>query len=306
MRRSVIHALVFAAMSTSAALAADKVILGTTPSISSAIVYVAKEQGFFAKHGLDVELVVPGTPALVPALASGSVHISTPTVTTSLQAIDNGIDLVFVAGENVVSHDHPEYRVLAGNGLVLNEPKDFIGKKVGTVALGAFLHVLFQEWLIKGGVDPASVTFVEVAFAQQSDLLKQGAIDAVLGVEPYMTGILQAGSGVLAADFVKDFPDGLPVLAFASTREWAEQNGELLTSFRAALDEANASIIADSEKAKADVNIALKLPENIIANIQIPRYEVAVDVEMLNVWIEMMSSQKYISNNVSAEDILME
>src|SRR6185295_10153781 len=60
--------------------------------------YVAQEQGFFKKRGLDVEFIqTMSSGNNPPALVSGSVQIAGPTMPTLLQANDAGLDLVVFA-----------------------------------------------------------------------------------------------------------------------------------------------------------------------------------------------------------------
>ena len=60
--------------------------------------YVAQEQGFFKKRGIDVEFVqTMSSGNNPPALVSGSVQIAGPTLPTLLQANDAGLDLVVIA-----------------------------------------------------------------------------------------------------------------------------------------------------------------------------------------------------------------
>ncbi len=54
-----------------------------------------------------------------------------------------------------------------------------------------------------------------------------------------------------------DLPAQLPVLVFVADKSWSAKNGETLQRLRKALNETVASIEADEEKAKSDVNKSL-------------------------------------------------
>src|SRR6185369_10017413 len=101
--------------------------------------------------------------------------------------------------------------VRAGMGA---KPEDFVGKKVGVSTIGAFLHVLFVEWLNKNGVDARIVIFVEIPFPQMPDVMKAGNVDAVITVEPFVARMVGSGLGTASPSFVHDFPPGLPVATF--------------------------------------------------------------------------------------------
>src|ERR1700759_5301872 len=79
------------------ASAQQKIKLMYTAVTGFSAAYVAQEQGFFKKHGLDVEFVLtPSSGNNPPALVSNSVQVAGPTMTTLLQANDAGLDLVVI------------------------------------------------------------------------------------------------------------------------------------------------------------------------------------------------------------------
>ena len=164
---------------------------------------VAIDEGIFKKHGLDAEMVLIGINSNIPAaILSNSIQIGGPTSTVFLQAADGGLDLVAVGGATVMSPvTNNNIAAFVRNGIVINEPKDFIGKKVGAPGLGAFLHVLFVKWLVEKGVDPKKVNFVEVTFPTMMDIVKSGSVDAVLTAEPFVTRMTNAGLGTVGARY---------------------------------------------------------------------------------------------------------
>ena len=168
------------------AFAADKVIVGLTPSITNAVAYVAKAEGIFDKNGLDVEFVVGGGSVLVSGVISGSMNLSGPTITTVLQGIDSGLAYKVVSGLNVPAKAHQEYAVIVSRKVRIEKPADFAGKTVGVSTLNALLHVMFKSYLAGKGVDTNSIRFVEVPFPQMSDVMAQGNIDAVVAVQPFI------------------------------------------------------------------------------------------------------------------------
>ena len=155
---------------------------------------VARDDGIFAKHGLDADVTLIGINTNIPpAIVSDSIQIGGPTSTVFLQAVDGGLDLVAVAGASVMDPiSTGPIAAVARNGVTIKDAKDFVGKKVGAPGIGAFLHVLFRKWLIEKGVDPKSVNFVEVTFPTMNDALKSGAVDAVLTAEPFVSRIDEA------------------------------------------------------------------------------------------------------------------
>ena len=173
--------LLAAALTLSFALlasAATKIKIGCTATSDCASAMVAVDEGIFAKHGLEAEMVLIGINSNVPAaLISDSIQFGGPTSTVFLQAVDGGLELVGVAGASVMSKtSNDAVAAFVRNGVEVSTAKDFVGKKVGAPGLGAFLHVLFRKWLVEKGVDPKSVNFVEVTFPTMNDVIKAGTV----------------------------------------------------------------------------------------------------------------------------------
>src|SRR5260221_10994916 len=134
--------------------AQTKIQIGCTATSDCASAMVAVDEGLFKKHGLDAEMVLIGINSNIPAaILSNSVQIGGPTSAVFLQAADGGLDLVAICGASIMNTtSNGAIAAFARNGITINEPKDFIGKKVGAPGLGAFLHVLFGKWLVEKGI----------------------------------------------------------------------------------------------------------------------------------------------------------
>ena len=276
--------------------------IGYQPTIDTAPLFVAKEQGLFAKAGIDATLTAGVGQVQIAGVAAGSLQVGQPTMPQLFQAIESGIDLVIIAGDNFTSPEVQEFGVVERKGLDLSKPQAFIGKRVAVNTVGAFLHVLFVDWLKRGGVDPAKVTFVEVPFPSMGDVMKQGNIDAALPVEPFISRMVQAGTGDVVDDYIRDVPSGLPVVAYVAQRDWAAKNRATVEAFRAALDAGHKLLLANREQGMADVGKWLKLPPAVLAGQKLPVMHVDVPAAGLEAWAKILRNQDLIhaEPNISA------
>jgi NitT/TauT family transport system substrate-binding protein len=211
-----------------------KLKIACTATSDCASAMVARDQGIFAKHGLDADVTLIGINTNIPpAIASDSIQIGGPTSLVFLQAVDGGLDLVAVAGASVMDAEESKtIAAVARPGVSIKEPKDFVGKKVGAPGIGAFLHVLFRKWLIEKGVDPEGVNFVEVTFPIMNDALKSGSVDVVLTAEPILSRITKAGNGQVAALYAADLARNDPIIFYAASRKFAEDHPDVIKAFR--------------------------------------------------------------------------
>ena len=248
------------------ATAQAKIQIGCTATSDCASAMVAVDEGIFRKHGLDVEMTPIAINSNIPAaILSNSIQIGGPTSTVFLQAVDGGLDLVGIAGASVMNTtSNNAITAFVRNGITINEPKDFVGKKVGAPGLNAFLHVLFVKWLVEKGVDPKSVKFVEVTFPTMADIIKSGGVDAVLTAEPFVTRMTNAGLGSVGARYAVDLARTDPIIFYAASREWAEKNAATVTKFRDAIAEAAVIVNTDRDKASASIAKFTKQPLDLV------------------------------------------
>jgi NitT/TauT family transport system substrate-binding protein len=265
--------------------------------------YVAQQQGFFRKRGVDVEFILtPSSGNNPPALVSNSVQVAGPTMTTLLQANDAGLDLVVIAGGAVYPREGDV--LVARNGSGIQQPADLKGKMVGVPGLGALLHVMLRKHLQENGVDPNSVRYSEVGFVQAADALKTGQIDAYPSQAPFTARILQSGAGYPVANWLKSTPDGTLTVVYATTRAWANENKPLVTALRAAMQEAMDYIPTHVDQLNQAVGIYTKLPAAVVAALPPAHLTVDVSPEQIKWWIDIAKEQDLIKGSPDPKSII--
>src|ERR1700759_4852554 len=289
------------------AFAQGKIQIGCTATSDCASAMVAVDEGIFKKHGLDAEMVLIGINSNIPAaILSGSIQVGGPTSTVFLQAVDGGLDLVAIAGASVMSPtSNGNIGAFARNGVTIKEPKDFVGKKVGAPGLGAFLHVLFVKWLIDKGVDPKSVNFVEVSFPTMNDILKSGAVDAVVTGEPFPTRMEKAGTGTVAFRYVSELNRTEPIIIYAASRDWAEKNAAVIGKFREGIAEGAAIVNTDNGKPGVAISNSPKQPLDILKLYPPSFSQPALKSQDFVWWVDVMKQQKLMQNNVDLAKLLL-
>ena len=309
--RRLILAAAASALALAAAVPADadpfKLKIACTATSDCASAMVARDEGIFAKHGLDadVSLIAINT-TIPPAIVSDSIQIGGPTATVFLQAVDGGLDLVAVAGASVMDPvSAGAVAAVARNGVTINDAKDFVGKKVGAPGIGAFLHVLFVKWLIDKGVDPKSVNFVEVTFPTQSDALKSGSVDAVLTGEPLITRIKNAGTGTVAVRYLLDLNRTDPILSYVSTRAFAEQHPDVIKAFRESIEEGAKIVNSDRDKASESISKFTKMPIDLVRLSRPDVSQPELKGSDFAWWVETMKQQNMLQAPIDLDKLVL-
>lgn len=173
-----VAALFAMGLSLTPAAAAEKmtVLLDWFVNPDHAPLIVAKEKGFFEKHGLEIELVEPADPNLPPKLvAAGTGDIAVTYQPNLYLQVQEGLPLVRIGG--VV--DTPLNSLVVLDGGTIKSIADLKGKKVG-YSISGFEDALLGVMLENAGLKATDVEMVNVNFALTQALMSK-QVDAVIG-----------------------------------------------------------------------------------------------------------------------------
>jgi NitT/TauT family transport system substrate-binding protein len=298
---SIVLGIVALASAAAPSVAATKITLMFTGFSGFAGAFVAKDQGIFDKHDLDVDLkLAQNGSIMVAALVADSAQIAGPTPPVLLQAIESGIALLVIAATSVLP-GRDAAGLLARTGSEIKAAKDLIGKRIGVPGLGSGLDVMLRKWLMDDGVDVQKISFVELSFPQMGDALKARQVDAVATADPFFSRIVGGDIGYLVRDYTKDMPPGTLTSTYAATRSWVAANPTALQAFRDALAEAVAFAGANPDATRASIVGHLKLPPQVVATQAPPNLSVKVTPADMKLWIDLSLAQNLIKTPIEPE-----
>ena len=288
-------ALVLVTLSSSLSAAAEKVTIMYTATAAFASAFVAKDQGFFEKHGVDVTLQLnPNTSLVATAVASCSAEVGITTPTVAFQAVDNGIPLQSFASTNVFPDPSAAGLVVSPTSGITG-PKDLAGKKIGVPGIGGLLDVVMLEWVAVNGGDPSKINVVEISLPQTADVLKSGQVDGVAGVDPFLSRAVDLGVGKLVGDFMTVVPPGTVGGIFVTTKAWADAHKDAIRGMQDALDDALVYIKSNQDSARASLAKYTTLPPKVVAGLKWPNLSTHLSPETsLKFWNELAVRQKLI------------
>lgn len=289
------------------AMGAPPVLLGYSAVTDFAPIFVAATEGFFRQRKLDIELrFVPVNSTIPAALQSDALQIGGPTPSGFLQAVEGGLDLVAIAGGGVTAKDIVNAGLVSRPGANINTAADCVGRKIGVPGLNAFLHVTFRAWLKQQGVDHRRVQFVEAPFILQADLLRGGAVDAVVSAEPFLTRIVDSGNGKVASYYTTFLPDNRPTVLYVARRDWVQRNPETVRAFREAVQDGARFVRQPANEGRVRAALAqfIKLPAEVLAKVPISRPNAALTTEQLAYWVELMRDQDMLKTTPNVERLI--
>jgi NitT/TauT family transport system substrate-binding protein len=222
----------------------------TTPIDSAAEVYFAKDMGFFAKQGLDVD-VQPGTngSAIAAAVSSDAVDIGYSDTVTLAKGFLKGIPFVVIAPAAIWTSAAP----VAGLVVLTNSPiksaKDLAGKVIAVPGLATLAEYSPRAWIDQNGGDSTTAKFLEMPYPAMPAALAAGRIDVAYISEPFLAvvkkdvRILGYSHDAVAKQFLQS--------AWFTTSQWAKAHPDVVRRFAAAMRETAAWANQKSNQAKS-------------------------------------------------------
>lgn len=284
---------------------AEKIVLGFSASTAFSTAFVAANEGLFKKYGLDVEMkLVPNSSTTPAALMADSLQVATPTAPITMQAIEQGLDLVVVAGGGYYTKGIEDVAVMVRPDSPIKTAKDFEGKRVATAGLNGFLHVLFRKWMADNGGDYKEVSFTETAFAQQIDVLRGGQVDAILAVQPFLARGLETNAGKVVAFYIADLEGETLSGWFVATRAWTAKNPKEVAAFQAAMKEATEMMQKDPSIVRKANLVYIPFPAEVQAKFSEGKYRFEVRPEAIETWNKIALEQNMLKKPLDPAKIV--
>lgn len=135
-------------------------------------IYVAKEKGFYAEEGLDVDVreYIQGLDQ-VKELVGGQVDFIVAGATELLLGVDKGYDVIGLA----TIYQNSPLAYASRKELGIKTPNDFIGKTLGNGGGGIETLVGYNALLGLHGIDRKLVKLVDLGFDSASDVIDKKA-----------------------------------------------------------------------------------------------------------------------------------
>ncbi|NNM72573.1 ABC transporter substrate-binding protein [Enterovirga aerilata] len=285
-----------------------KLRVSTIPIADTASFEVARQKGFFAAEGLEIDTTPTSGGAVgIPALMSGQLQIAYSNVVSIVLAASQGLDLVIVAAADETGDAPPDLAGLVTKpGAGFKDGKALEGKRIAVNSRNNIIWLYTREWIAKTGGDPNKVNYIEVPFPQMTDAVLQGRVDAAMLVEPFLSGGLNSKQLETVGWPYSTVQKRLPVSQFATTRAYAEANPEILEKFRRALAKAtdwtNANI--QSDEFLGILSGYTKAPVERIKAATMPIFVTTVDPASVEFVASLMKRHGILRNEVDAAALI--
>lgn len=206
-----------------------------THSIFYAPQYLAINEGYFEKEGLEIELILtPGADKVMAAVLSKDVDIGFSGSEATIYVYQNGEEDYVQTFAGLTQKD--------GSFLVSREKyenfklEDLKGKYVIGGRAGGMPEMTFEWALRQNGIDPKKDLTIDtsIAFAAMQGAFIGGTGDFVTLFEPNATSVEKEGLGYVVA-YIGQLGGNVPYTAYNARKSYIEKNPEIIKSFSNAI-----------------------------------------------------------------------
>ena len=295
-------ALGLAACGSSGQAAEDEPIwIGYFPLVHTASAVNSEENGLFADEGLTVELVpTQGGAAAIPALISGDVDLTYANYTSALLAVQQGLPVRFISGNDVGAADHGIY---VAKDSPITKVEDLAGKTFAVNNLQNIGTVAVYSLLEDAGLETSDVDLIEMPYPDMQAALERGAVDAIWQVEPFQASAAAAGF-VKISDMFTGPVEGMPVAGWITTEDFLTENPEAVEGFRNAIS-ASAEELQDNRARLVElVPTFTKVPAEVVEKIEMPRFQGELDADQLQKTADLMHKYKIIDTKMDVRPLI--
>ena len=224
--------------------ASVQVHIGYLPIYVDLPLFVAKENGYFEKRGLDVQLNrFASSPEIGTALINGDIQFGASvaySVILSTESRDPGKLKVVIVDSETPENYLSSFVALAGSGI--NTIADLKGKKVGSFP-GPEAMTFGKLVLEKYGLNPTNdLQFFSLDSASHLSALQSHTVDALFTYEPIATqAVLEDGAvkilpGAVEKEIINPWQAGLWVISTKFASEHPKEAKQLILALYDAID----------------------------------------------------------------------
>ena len=239
----------------------EELRLGISKSFLSIPVYIAKNQAYFKKEGINIKITEYASGKLATnSMFNDENDISTvadmPVVINSFQRDDFCIIATFTYSYSMV-------KIVARRDAGIKTAKDLIGKKIG-INPGTSSHFYLASFLIFNKIPISDLKLVNIKTVNMPEALQNKKVDAVSIWEPYASKAIKMLKGKAVA--LKDSDIYRTTFSFATKKQYVKEHQETLIKFLNAIDDAVSFLHKNREESQEIIASVFNIDRNIVNN----------------------------------------
>lgn len=276
----------------------ELIIIGGPALEQSAFIYIAEDQGFFAKNGLDVTVrdAYPNGVVPIADMLNDKIDISVSAEYPIVAAVLRKEEPRVIA--TIDRYQNEE--IIGRRDRGIQDIPDLKGKRIG-VPRGTICEFFLGRFLNLHGMNLSDVTLVNVNASESVDAIANGDLDAIIYFQPHIYAMKDR-----LGDNGISWPAQSNQLMFtvmACRDEWAARNPETTNRFLRSIAQAEEYAINNPDAAKAIVQKRLNLSDEYMEAVW-PEHQFSLSLDQ-SLLIAMNDEARWIiNNNLTSEHTL--
>ncbi len=280
----------FANSSTTSSGTMESIIIGEPALEQSALIYIAEDQGFFARNGLNVTIKdnYPSGVGPVIDMTFGRLDISVSAEYPVVAQIFNKKNISIIG--TIDKYQNEELIGRRDRGV--ENVSDLKGKKIG-LPEDTICEFFLGRFLNLHGMDLQDVALIDLPVSQSIDAITSGRVDAIIYYQPYVYEIEErlGDNGIVWQAQSHQLLYGV----MSCRNDWAAGHEEQINRLLKSLAQAEEYFIDHPDKAKAIVQKKLNFSDMYMATIWPDhRFSLTLDQSLL---IAMNDEGRWMINN---------
>ncbi len=271
------------------------------PVLDTLPMYVAEQEGLFAKNDVKVEFIPAGSaPKRDELINAGQADAMVNEIVSTLFYNKEDARIQIVRYARTATSESPLFRILAAGNSGIDSVDGLKGVQVG-VSQGTVIEYLTDRLLQKEGFSAEEIQKIAVPdIGQRLALLGEGELKAAMLPDPLSSLAIAQGAKMIVDD--TKYPE-YSNSVYSFRKEFIDQNPQAVKGFLAAIEEAVKMINASPDQ-WGDLLKAQKLvPEPLLATFVLPEF-VTAGIPSAEQWADALTWAKekgFLSTDVSYE-----
>ena len=271
-------------LSPATAKVPEKIVIGQVPFNTVVSMYVSGETDYFKEEGLSIEYMkAVGGPALVQALAAGSIPAADIGVAPALIAAARKLPLISPALAGIGTPKHPFARIMVAEGSPIRTVADLKGKRIAVHQRGAMEDLVLPALKMSHGVGVQDVEIALVPGPNQPQVLAEKQVDAIF-VNPPIDTVAERKFRARTLINVADFVPYIGYNTFAFRQDFVETYPDAAKGLMKGWIRTCRWINDNQAKANAVAGAALGVAEELRPYVRVPYFARNGLAVLPNVW----------------------
>lgn len=276
--------------------------IAVLPIIDTLPMYVAQQEGFFARHGVAVEFIpVASAPERDQLMAAGGAD-GTVNETLAVMLFNRervGMQVVRYALRPTEKHGH--FFILASGQSGISSVEELKGVEIG-VSQGTVIEYVTERLLQANGLTADEIKTVAVPrIPDRMALLASGGLSAGVMPDPLASLVVSQGGVIVADD--SNYPEyGFSVISFR--KDVIDANPQAVRAFLAAIEDATVLLNAQPDPYKNVLSEQKLVPAPLLESYEVPAFPpagVPTEEEWNDAWA-WLKEKGILATDVSYEE----